>query len=264
MMFFPQLSTGALTQFPVIRRRLLRTVLNQTANGDEVKYFDADAGILEWELQLRGLTDAERAAIETLFENCRGPLKEFTFLDPAGNLLAYSEALQEPAWAADPALTLAAGIADPFGTAGATEITNTGQGAQRLTQTVAASAGFHYCLSVYVRSTGGSSVRLVLGSGSGEQSSLHNAGSDWRRVWLSAKPGGSDESIFAGLELDAGARAEVFGPQLEAQPNPSGYKRTAGSGGVHRARFSGDVLAATAEGPDNHLMTLRITSRIEA
>lgn len=264
MMYFPQLSTGATTQFPVTRRRSLRTVLNRTASGAEVKYFDAGAGVLEWELRLRGLSDAERAAIETLFASCRGALKKFTFLDPAANLLAHSEEFEQPPWVADPGLTLAAGAADPFGATAAAEITNTGQAAQRLTQTVAASAGFHYCLSVFLRSTGGSGVRLVLGSASGEQSSLHSTGPEWKRVSLSTHPGGNEENIFCGIEVDAGARVEVFGPQLEAQPYPSGYRRTAGSGGVYQARFADEVLAATAEGPDNHLVTMRITSEIGA
>lgn len=264
MTFFPQLSTGTAAQFPVKRTRVRRAVVNRTRGGEQIGYLDAGAAVTEWELGLHGLTDEERGAIEGLFEECRGPLKTFTFLDPLANLLAYSEDLQEPPWVADTGLALVAGKPDPLGGEGAWEITNTGQAAQRITQQTPASAGFHYCFSVWARSESPGSVRLVISGGSGEQSVVHGIGPEWRRVALSAKLGGSEESVRCGVELAAGARSELFGPQMEAQPNPSAYKRSAAGGGVYRARFADETLAATAEGPGNHSMRVRIRSVVEA
>src|SRR5947208_3141209 len=115
MAVFPQLTTGAATMYPVVRKSKTRTVVNELADGRRVTDVDADARTLEWELQLRGLVVAEWNAVEALFAAVRGRLGTFTFLDPAGNLLARSEEFVDPVWTNGAAIQLTPGMTDPFG-----------------------------------------------------------------------------------------------------------------------------------------------------
>jgi hypothetical protein len=105
-------------------------------------------------------------------------------------------------------------------------------------------------------------VKLVLAAPGREESLIAATGSEWREAWLSAVPGGTGETITAGIELAPGAAVEIFGLQLEAQTGPSAYKRTAGRGGVYpSARFLDDALRCRTEGIDSHSTIVRITSR---
>src|SRR5579862_2476021 len=98
MLFFPQLSTGALSQFPVTRSANMRTVSNQLAGGFTVRMSDTGDQTVQWRLRYSNLTDSERAAIESLFEASEGQLSTFTFLDPTSNLLTWSEDWTQPVW----------------------------------------------------------------------------------------------------------------------------------------------------------------------
>ena len=65
--FFPQLLSGALVQFPVRKRAYERSIRNWLLDGSMVKKFDDTASVTEWDLHYAGLTDSERAGVETLF-----------------------------------------------------------------------------------------------------------------------------------------------------------------------------------------------------
>jgi hypothetical protein len=137
---------------------------------------------------------------------------------------------------------------------------NAGQAPQRLTQTLSAPGGFQYCLSVRIRSAVPDVARLVLATTGGEDLRIVETGPEWREVWLTAKLGGTGETIAGGVELAPGASVDVFGMQLEAQTGPSEYKKTAGRGGVYPfARFSEDLLRSKTEGIDSHSTVIRIT-----
>ena len=91
MLYFPQLTTAAVSQFPGVRRLIHRTVVNRQADGREWKLADPGAQAMEWELELRGLTDTEAEAIQALFDATEGRRETFTFLDPFDNVLRWSE-----------------------------------------------------------------------------------------------------------------------------------------------------------------------------
>ena len=264
MVCFPQLLTGGVAQYPLVRRRRRRSIVNETLGGGRVTWPDVAAESLEWELPLAGLTESEREAIEELFEACGGRAEDFVFLDPLDNLLGWSEDLEADAWTVGPMLECTAGMPDPFGTTGATKLVNTAQAPQRLSQTLGAPGWFNYCFSVRVRSANTGSVKLVVTSEGREQYRVVTTGTDWREAWLPAKLGGANETIACGIELAPGASVDVFGFQLEAQIGPSTYKRTAGRGGVYpAARFIDDLLRLKTDGADWHSTTIRITSRRE-
>src|SRR6266508_229011 len=116
MRAFPQLSTGALVQFPLIKKRTIRTVVNRTEDDHEVRSADEGGGRTEWELQFTALSDEERRTLESFFTAVEGSLTSFTFLDPLANLLARSGELDQAEWEKDPALSLSGGVPDPRGT----------------------------------------------------------------------------------------------------------------------------------------------------
>src|ERR1700722_18618216 len=112
MLVFPQLITGASSLYPLKKQHTARTVVNVLGDGQKVVYQDSDAAIVQWQLQLNGMTAAEASAIEALFISVSGQWGLFTFLDPAGNLLAYSEDFGNTVWTNDPLIQLTTGIAD--------------------------------------------------------------------------------------------------------------------------------------------------------
>src|SRR5689334_15235315 len=98
MLVFPQLGTGAAALYPVKKESRLRTVVNTMSGGNSVVYSDPDAARIGWELRAKGLTASEWGAIEALYQAVAGGWGTFTFLDPAGNLLANSEDFGAGAW----------------------------------------------------------------------------------------------------------------------------------------------------------------------
>jgi hypothetical protein len=64
MPYFPQLSSGATGQYPVQKRRTERTIINQLPDGHTVKFADAGAEQVEWQLTFQDLTDSEIAGLQ--------------------------------------------------------------------------------------------------------------------------------------------------------------------------------------------------------
>ena len=165
MLYYPQLSGGAVSQLPVRQRSSIRTVSNEMLGGDTIRMADPNDGSRRWQLQYSGLTDAEWAPIEQLFEAAEGRLTTFTFLDPTDNLFMWSENWTNSVWTADPLLLLVSGIQDPMGASNAVQLTNTAQTTQRIMQSIAGASWFQYCFSVYVRSDVSAVVQMVASAG---------------------------------------------------------------------------------------------------
>ena len=126
MLVFPQISTGASSLYPLTKTSRQRSVVNALGDGSTDVYSDPEARSLGWEMHAKGLTAVEWGAIETLFQATSGMWQTFTFLDPAGNLLAESETFGGSAWMNGALIDLTPGVADPFGTTRATMVTNAG------------------------------------------------------------------------------------------------------------------------------------------
>jgi|SRR5271157_4159737 len=254
MLVYPQLATGALSQFPVQKRRRLRTVVNTSLDGRPIKLADPAAEITEWQLAYAGLTDDEVAALQQFFAATEGTLNGFTFLDPTANLFAWSDKLDNAAWAKQPFLSIAGGIADPAGGTNAWHLTDSGGGAQNISQTLSAPAGYVYCLSAFARSAQPTVATLLHGSNRADRT----LGTNWSRIVLTASGDASAESIVFGLELPAGGSADVFGLQVEPQAGASIYKATTTGGVYENARFRDDALSLTTTGVNRHSATVNI------
>ena len=259
---FPQLASGALTQFPLRILEKTRTLINQTADGARIRYSDAGSEALEWEMSHAALSDEEWIAIESLFRDCEGRRHSFLFLDPWSNLVAASESFSDSAWTLGPGLGLSEGIADPEGRLRATQVTNTAGALQSLTQSISIPARFQYSFSLYVRAAVAAQIRLVVSTDGAFAERVYDLSPDWQRYAIFSSLLASTDALEVAIQLPAGATVELFGAQLEAQPAPSPYQRTAlRTGRYPEARFAGDQLTQVSTGPGEHSTVIRILSR---
>ena len=98
MTVFPQLSSGAVAQFPFRKELRFRTLVNQAADGSEIRFTDVDYRARAWELAVHQLSDQEWQSIEDLHNQVEGRLQTFLFLEPGANLLAWSEQFGDAVW----------------------------------------------------------------------------------------------------------------------------------------------------------------------
>ncbi len=261
MLYFPQLLSGAAAQYPFSKLRISRTILARLPGGATSKLSDPGGARVRWRLNFQGLTDAERAKLETFFESAEGRLKPFVFLDPTDNLLAWSEDPAAGVWVKGPLLEISMGVADPWDGSRAIRIHNAGNAEQSIDQTLAVPGWFRYCLSAYVRSDQPGLVRLRRTSSASNHSLPFETGSAWRRAAQGFEENNTDESTGFGIGLAGGATADVYGLQVEAQPGVSSYRRTLARSGVYpHARFEDDFLSMTADGPDGHSCALGVVA----
>lgn len=261
MLYFPQLTSGALVQYPLSKAREGRTVVNTFQDGRMLRLLDASHQRVEWLMKLVGLTELERSAIESFFQAAEGRLGEFTFLDPTDNLLRWSEDLTSENWEKGPIVSVQPGRIDPFGTNRAARVTNGGVGAQRIEQNIEGPAGFLYCFSVYARASVPTPLALYSTDRVVAAETSSAAGPEWRRLVHSARLESSGEAVAFGVELGPGAEVDVFGFQVECQPAPSAYRQTTTRSGVYgKARFGEDVLTMTADGPGEYSCAVRVVA----
>ena len=259
MLVFPQLGTGASSLYPLKKTHTARTVMNVLGDGQKVIFEDSDAAMVQWDLQLKGLTRAEADSIETLFTAVAGQWGMFTFLDPAGNLLAHSEELGNTVWTNGPLIQLTTGMSDPIGGTAATRVINAGFVGQAVAQVLDVPGDFQYSISVWARTQGGTNATLTAQTTGASATSLIQLSGTWKRFSLPVSLGQQTNSVTFGVTLDGGATVDLFGMQVDAQIGPSDYKRTGAGGGVYsRARFSSDVLTIKAQGTDVYDAAVRI------
>jgi len=261
MLYFPQLASGAVGQYPISKSLVQRTICNTLPDGRTVKYVDPGAASVQWQLEFQGLTDSEIALLQGFYSVCEGQLNGFTFTDPLGNLLLWSEDLNQSVWQSSTLLQFAAGFPDPNGGAAATQIANPTAVDLIVQQTVAAPGWYAYVFSAYIQSQSGVNISLVRQAGGISDSRACLAGPAWQRVSLSGQTTTTAESVTVGITIPARASVNVFGIQLEPQRTASPYKPSYEAGGVYtNAHFSGDTFALTTTAPNRNQCTLNITA----
>jgi hypothetical protein len=254
MAVFPQLTSGALAQFPVKKSNQLRTVVNTMADGSVVKLADPGGVITEWQLQYSNISDAEAAALEQFFLSMEGSLNVFTFLDPTANLLAWSDQLTNDVWTADPFSGLTGGLTDPLGGTNGWTLSNSGEAPQGVYQTLNAPGGYTYCLSVYIQSATPGTANLLL---AGNQTNVA-VGSGWKRFAVTGQGDASANSITFGIQAPPGVSLNIFGMQVEIQPSASNYKSTTTGGVYPTAYFRDDSLGFTSTDVNHNSVTVNI------
>lgn len=257
-LYYPQLATGALVQFPTRKSFEYRSVINTLSDGSTVRYADSDASMRGWELRYKGLSDAEREALEKFFAEAEGRLNSFFFLDPFQNLLTSSAEFQQEVWVKGPLLR----IEEEGSTV---RVTNTAQVSQTLKQTASVPGWFQYCFSAFLSADSPARIGLSLSSADGSVHSSQIAGLNETALWCSGAISGHAEELTCALEIPPGAVLRIRGLQLEAQPAPSAYKASRKTTGVYpETRFDQDALLFRASGMDNHSTVIKLVSRTGA
>jgi hypothetical protein len=228
--------------------------MNRAADGSTIKLADPAGVITEWNLSYADLNDQEAAALERFFESAEGSLNEFTFLDPTGNLLAWSDQLDNDVWQKDPLTDLTGAVSDPHGTSLAWQVSNSGAASQGIYQTIAAPGGYQYCLSVYLRADAATNVQVLAGTTSGNESVT----ATWRRVTLGVAPYADTTSIRFGIAVGAASVIDMYGIQVDAQPGPSTYKATSRGGVYEGAHLRDDSLEITKTGLNRHSCAVNV------
>jgi|SRR5579871_5455953 len=263
MLYFPQLSSGAVCQYPLERQLATRTIINLIESGESILMPDIPAQRQLWRLTFSALTDAEWAAIESLFESTRGMCGTFCFLDPTSNLMGWSGDVTNAVWRCDPLLNVSEGLADAEGSNNATRITNTSQAIQGLSQLISGPGWYRYSFSYYLRSDAATFVTSRVSTTTQQVCQIFEALGQWTRFVQSVSLPTEDEGVTFSLEFQPGAQADVYGLQVEAQPGAGQYKRTLGRGGVFtNCRFNNDVLTVSTNGPNQHSGTIELISNI--
>jgi hypothetical protein len=254
MLYYPQLATGAIVQYPLRRSTVTRTVINTLPDGSTIRLADPDARVDRWELRYSGLTDDERTALEQFFRAAEGPLRNFVFLDPDGNLLRWSEDLTNNVWQKDGMISVARAE-------DVSRVDNQGQVAQGVEQVLTAPGWYRYCFSALVHSNVPTGLKLSLSNSDGQLVSEWTSGAEVQRVWCSGVIAGESDQIRCRFEIQAGASVEIRALQVQAQPMPGAYRRTASGNGVYSARFAQDRIQFQADGVDDHSTSIQIASR---
>jgi len=262
MSSFPQLSTGALSQYPLARAIVTRTVTNSLEDGSTIRLADSVYQI-RWDLSYSGLSQSEWNALLAFFTSQQGQLKTFTFTDPTANLLSWSEDLSQTVWVKDPLFQLTPGIADPLQGTAASRVTNTAQTAQGVVQQIPAPGSYRYCFSVYLRCSQACAVTLRCVANNVEHDQSNLIGSQWTRYVFSVALSSPTDGVTFGLLAPAGVALDIYGMQVEAQPAAGAYKKTSGQGGVYPlSRFAQDALPGSVDAPDFYSTRFSIVTNL--
>lgn len=262
MMFFPQLESAGVTQFPLRVERSFRTVENRAEDGWAGRYSDVRAMTALWRCRFEDLSDSEANRLQSLFDTSRGQVGTFTFFDPLDNLLVWSEDFSNPAWLRDPLLSITGSISDPAGGSAAWRITNSSATTQTIKQAAGVPGAYGSVFSVSMRATVTTTVELLAGSGSVVLTPVA-AKPAWTRVSAFQTVGGGGLQTEVGVRLPAGASIELYGAQLEVQRAPSRYKKTTSLSGVYpKARFAQDQLEWVREAPGRSRCDVAVTARM--
>jgi len=247
-----------MTQFPLRKRTLLRTISNRSIGDRHVKMADPEAGIHHWTVNYSGLTDEEIEKLQELFFACEGKLRDFVWFDPLGNLLRWTEDLSNPVWQGS-SMT-AADIEDPQGGTRAWRITNAAQAGQDVSQSIRAPGWFQYSFGVWVRSESTDAVELRITTGDGAIGAIRPVSSEWERISVSAQIMGNSEDVRCSMQIPAASAIDIYGPQLNAQRDISGYRRNTSTSGVSVARFDQDEFEYISSGPNDHSTQITVVT----
>ena len=240
---FPQLSSGALAQYPIRVTKFVRTVVDSLDDGSQILYYDPDGGLLQWQLSYLGISPDEAAALQSLFDACGGRFRAFTFLDPAANLLS-------SAWQIPSSIQATGSI-----------YTNTASAAQEISQTLPVPAGYYYCFSLVAAAAGPGAVTMIRRGASSEARDTF-AVTGGRLVSAGVLSDAGTQFTVA-IELQPGQRLDLGQMQLEAQLSPSPYRAATTQGGVYTsAHWAVDELLFTAEGPASFSTKLTIEAHV--
>lgn len=264
MAIFPQLNTqGLLMQRPGRRSYAHRTSVERAEWGTQFARSHRAEPLGRWNL-VYTLSNAELAILEAFFEARGGKLESFTWLDPNGNLVQYSDDLTQSVWEKF-SVTVADAQGDPFGGIRAIKTTSTGSNGMLAASVLpdGGGSGFLVTASVWVRSD--TNFGLSLGFIDSGFSVLSNsvipvAADKWVRLSHTARittnlPVRILIGGFAGWA--SGTILHVFGAKAAPLGAAGGYVRSPQNWGYRtKVRFDNDALVVRHLGPNQNQVSI--------
>ena len=243
-LFFPQLATGSLVQYPVKRTKSVHTVTNEMADGSALLSADSGGSLLHWDLTYAGISVDEVAALQNLFEAASGRFRAFTFPDPLSNLLSTT-------WQYAPLIEV-----------NGSTYTNTGSAPAEFSQTLPLPASYQFCFSLNAKSmqAGQGSIVLIRRGPSVESRKVMPLGGT---VFSSGFLADQGAGFTVAVELQPGQTVDLSAMQLEVQATPSPFRGTSPKGGVYtNAHWASDELLLSATAPNVFSVNLQIEAHV--
>lgn len=260
-MFYPQLNERCLSQYPVKKTLKARTIGCETVEGARSTVAAPRAATYEWALFHRGLTLDEVSALQAFHTSVEGSLRAFSFIDPTGNILQFSEALTTAPWQVDPGLLVTPGQPDPLGGQSASKVINTTAGAIRISQVCPVPGEYTYCLSFWARAAGEQNLRAGWQVGGEFIGKEFRCRGQWQRYQVNGRAAATAPATTFHVEFGAGASIELFGLQAEGQIAASAYRKTYSESAVFAdAHFVDDGLTVVATAAGEYSADVRIES----
>jgi hypothetical protein len=274
--YFPQIGSGILTQYPYRTTQAFNSVLSDTPAGHPYGFVKRGSGLTyfppgplsRFELNYQAITDAEAQSLQTFFAACQGRLAEFIYLDAAGNLIPVSENFADGSWSPT-GVTVGSAVTDPFGGTRATTLTATTSNSNLAPTVVPGGylpAGFLLCASVYAKAhSAGQSLSIgFIDSGFDV---LHSTTwplpqNKWVRIYdrIAVATSSYIRVLIGGFGTWSGTAIDVFGPLCAPTGGPGAYTQSPVNYGYHpHCRFDTDFLSITAHGPNQNGISLPVT-----
>ena len=129
---------------------------------------------------------------------------------------------------------------------------NAGNAAQGVSQTLNAPGGYVYSFSVYAKSAAAATVTLSIAT----QNKSFTVGTNWSRISFTASTVAAASVVFT-VQCGPGA-IDVYGPQADAQPAASAYKKSTTGGVYQNSRFQDDALTCISTDPNFNSVNVSI------
>lgn len=266
MPYFPQLIAGGVTvQRPYQSGQAALTTYEDQGTGRRYARSWRTNPLGRWMLHYPHLTDDEAAALEGFFAAMGGRYGEFTFLDPGGNLVEYSDDFAVEAWEKYDVAPGAA-VMDPFGGMRASSCAATGANGMLAASVLPGgfAAGYVLCASVWVRAAVPQSLAIGFLDAGFTVLSAKTAelpANTWLRI-QHAHVLATDSAIrmlVGGFGTWNESTLQIFGAQCAPMPGPGAYVRSPANYGYHpQCRFDSDVLQIRTLGPKQHSVSVPI------
>ena len=254
MPLFPQLLSGAIAQFPLEKRYSVSNITNFQEDGSRYRVEGQSPVQIGWTLTFGYLTESESNTLTSFFESVAGRFLTFTFLDPNGNLVAWSEDLTQPVWAKSSLFTVSVSTENGFAIL---LMGSSGPSIVSISQIVQCPAAALLCFSVFARSEQAASLTLSIAdiSRSFEISDM------WRQYSVTRSGSGDGDTTSIGLTLSG--QASLSRITVSAQPAPSNYNATGEKSGVfQKTRFDQDNILISALDKDHYSCEVRLISTL--
>lgn len=241
-LFFPQLATGCLVQYPLKRTKSVHTVVNEMSDGSALSAADPGGSLLNWNLTYADISVDEVAALQNLFEAASGRFRAFTFPDPLSNLLSTT-------WQYSPLIQV-----------NGSTYTNTGSSPAEFSQTLPLPASYQFCFSLTAESMQAGSIVLIRRGPTVESRKVMPLGGTIFSSGLLADQG---VGFTVAVELQPGQTVDLSAMQLEIQATPSPFLGTSPKGGVYtKAHWASDELLFSATAPNLFSVNLQIEAHV--